>query len=251
MVDGVTSSSLPAGYDLYAGYVDGRYAWSAADWARWASKRLVRIAVSTSTNDGHVLDVEPGNDMTPSHWVAWVQMRRRSGAQPGIYMNASTWPSVQQAFRSAGVAEPWYWVAHWGVQAVIPGGAAGLQYESTPGYDVSVMADYIPGVDPAPVDQPPPGGSSGPASSAGPPPPMEDELAFLVMTTPPVRATPTLAGTDYALVSGDLFLPFASGDYSSAVALARKLGDAVPVSNAFWSQLAMASGNTSAGTAGG
>jgi hypothetical protein len=155
MYDGVTATRLPVSAAVVGGYVDGQYAWSAADWARFPRSVKVRIAVFPSTNDGHVLDVEPG-DATPAQSVDWVLMRRRAGVDPTVYMNTSTWQTVRSAFAVRGVAEPHYWVAAYDDNAVIPAGAIGKQYynNDTLGYDLSVVADYWPGVDPRPTPSP-------------------------------------------------------------------------------------------------
>lgn len=155
MYDGVDASRLPVSAQLVAGYVDGLYKWSDADWARFPKSVKARIAVFSSTDDGHVLDVEPGN-ATPAQSVDWVLMRRRAGVDPTVYMNTSTWPTVRGAFRSRNVAEPHYWVAQYDGVATIPAGAIGKQYynNNALGYDLSVVADYWPGVDPAGEDMP-------------------------------------------------------------------------------------------------
>ena len=149
MYDGIDATRLPTTAALVAGYVDGLYAWSAADWARFPASVKVRIAVFSSTNDGEVLDVEPGN-ATPAQSVDWVLMRRRAGVDPTVYMNASTWPTVRAAFTARGVAEPHYWVAQYDGVASIPPGAIGKQYYNNDqaGYDLSAVADYWPGIDP-------------------------------------------------------------------------------------------------------
>ncbi len=154
MYDGVTASRLPAGAQMVAGYVDGRYKWSDADWRRFSPQTVrVRIAVFATTNDGHVLDCEPGN-CTPAQSVDWALMRRRAGVDPTVYCNqldeTTGWPAVRAAFRARGVPEPHYWVAKYdGVQS-IPAGAIGKQYEDdeTHGWDRSVIADHWPGIDP-------------------------------------------------------------------------------------------------------
>lgn len=148
MYDGVDASRLPANAQLVGGYVDGAYAWSAADWARFPRSVKVRIAVFSSTNDGEVLDVEPGN-ATPAESVDWVLMRRRAGADPTVYMNTSTWPTVRSAFSARQVAEPHYWVAQYDGITALPAGAVAKQYynNNQAGYDLSVVADYWPGVD--------------------------------------------------------------------------------------------------------
>ncbi len=155
MYDGVTATRLPVSAAVVGGYVDGLYKWSAADWARFPRSVKVRIAVFATTNDGHVLDVEPG-DATPAQSVDWVLMRRKAGVDPTVYMNSSTWSTVRSAFQARRVAEPHYWVAAYDDKAVIPAGAIGKQYynNDTLGYDLSVVADYWPGVDPRPTPNP-------------------------------------------------------------------------------------------------
>lgn len=155
MYDGVDASNLPVSAKAVAGYVDGLYKWSAADWARFPHALKVRIAVFRSTNDGHVLDVEPGN-ATAAESVDWVLMRRAAGADPTVYMSSSTWATVRSAFSARRVTEPHYWVASYDGVAKIPAGAIGKQYynNNALGYDLSVIADYWPGVDPKPVPLP-------------------------------------------------------------------------------------------------
>ncbi|HXR73345.1 hypothetical protein [Actinocrinis sp.] len=150
MYDGVDASRLPTNAQLVAGYVDGLYAWSAADWARFPHSVKVRIAVLSGTNDGEVLDVEPGN-ATPAESVDWVLRRRGAGVDPTVYMNTSTWSTVRSAFRARGVAEPHYWIAQYDGVASLPAGAVAKQYynNNQAGYDLSVVADYWPGVDSA------------------------------------------------------------------------------------------------------
>ena len=154
MYDGVDATRLPTSAQLVAGYVDGLYAWSAANWARFPNSVKVRVAVFSQTNDGQVLDVEPGN-ATPAQSVDWVLMRRRAGVDPTVYMNTSTWPTVRGSFQARGVAEPHYWVAQYDGIASIPAGAVAKQYYNNNdlGYDLSIVAAYWPGIDPAP--QPP------------------------------------------------------------------------------------------------
>lgn len=153
MQDAVTPSNIdPAAVQLVAGYLNGRYAWSAADWARFPAEIHVGISVRADYLGGHVLDVEPG-DATPAQAVGWVLARRSAGADPTVYCNASTWPSVRSAFRAAGVPEPHYWIAKYDGDPTIPAGAVAKQYRGdvAPGIDVSSVADYWPGVDPAPI----------------------------------------------------------------------------------------------------
>jgi hypothetical protein len=147
MWDGVTAGNLPTNAQLVAGYLTGRYAWSAADWARFPNSVHVGIATQAQYDVGVVLDVETG-DATPAQAPGWVTARRAAGIDPTVYCNSSTWPEVRAAFQSAGVVEPWYWIAHYDLQPTpLPAGAVAKQYQSTAGYDLSSVANYWPGVD--------------------------------------------------------------------------------------------------------
>ena len=156
MYDGINTDAhlIPATAQLVAGYVDGLYAWSAADWARFPNAVKVRIAVFATTDDGHVLDCEPGN-ATPAESVDWVLMRRKAGVDPTVYCGKNTWwGEIRAAFQARGVPEPHYWVADYSVNQTspaIPAGAIALQYTDTGPYDLSVVADHWPGIDPKPA----------------------------------------------------------------------------------------------------
>jgi hypothetical protein len=150
MYDAVTAANIPRSAAIVAGYVDKirLEPWSMADWDRFPTAVKVTIVKKTSTNDGHVLDVEIG-DATPAEAPGWVKMRRGAGADPTVYCNSSTWPAVRAAFAAAKVAEPHYWIARYDGDPTIPAGAVAKQYRGdvAPGYDVSSVADYWPGVD--------------------------------------------------------------------------------------------------------
>lgn len=153
MYDSTNPAAIPVTAGMVAGYVDGAFVWPAAGWARFPRAVKVRIAVFASTNDGVVLDVERG-DAAPAQAPGWVQRRRAAGMDPSVYCSISLWPAVRAAFHAAGVAEPHYWVAGYPAGgAVIPGGAIAHQYADplTSGgqWDLSVVADYWPGIDPA------------------------------------------------------------------------------------------------------
>ena len=151
MHDSVTASNIPTSAQMVAGYIDGMYAWSLADWQRFPGAIKVRIAVFASTNAGTVLDVERG-DATPAQAVGWVQRRRAAGVDPTVYCGYSTngysWALVIDAFKSAGVPEPHYWIAAYpGIGANLYPGSVAHQYANPGPYDLSVVADYWPGVD--------------------------------------------------------------------------------------------------------
>lgn len=162
MYDSTNPAAIPTSAALVGGYTDGIYGpefkaigrsstgWDAAAWARFPNS--VHILISAiGTNTGTVGDVEPGC-MTPAQGVQWTLKRRAAGVDPTIYCNQTYgWGPVRQAFRVAGVAEPHYWVANYDRVIVIPKGAVAKQYAnpalSGGGYDLSVVADFWPGVD--------------------------------------------------------------------------------------------------------
>lgn len=157
MYDSVTPTAIPRDAEIVAGYLPpSRYAWSAAEWRLFPRAVKVRIAIFASVNDGHVLDVEPG-DATPAQAPGWVRMRRAAGVDPTVYCNASTWPAVRAEFRRQRVREPHYWIAKYDNVARLPAGAVAKQYANPPvhgrgHFDLSVVADYWPGVDPSKED---------------------------------------------------------------------------------------------------
>jgi len=159
MYDGIDSDAavIPTEAELVAGYVDGDYAWSEEDWARFPHAVHVGIAVHPTTDAGIVLDCEPGN-ATPQEAVNWVLTRRHAGVDPTIYCNQQNpttgWPAIRAAFQTHDVPEPHWWVADYDNVATIPAGAIAKQYQTTNRWDVSAVADYWPGVDPAPKPAP-------------------------------------------------------------------------------------------------
>jgi hypothetical protein len=151
MYDACEPRNIPKDATMVAGYIYGNCAWPASVWASWAHVTCVRIATVAFLDDGQVLDVESG-DASPTLAPGWCVRARARGQDPTVYCNESTWPTVRAAFAAQHVAEPHWWIAHYGVAPVIPAGAIALQYRNSvaPGFDVSVVADYWPGVDPAP-----------------------------------------------------------------------------------------------------
>jgi hypothetical protein len=158
LYDSTNWSAIPTTAQMVAGYVPpSGFAWPQSAWNRFPNSIHVRITpqVSTTGVGVQVLDVEQG-DATPAQAPGWVITQRRLGQIPTVYCSASLWGTVQAAFVSAGVPHPCYWIAAY------PGGGPTLptlngitavahQYAdpATSGgdYDLSVVADYWPGVD--------------------------------------------------------------------------------------------------------
>lgn len=184
---------------IVLGYDDALYAWSDGDWALFPNAIKVHIVALATTNSGTVLDCEKGN-CTPAQSVDWVLMRRRAGVDPTVYCNqhdpVTGWPAVHAAFQARGVPEPHYWVADYDGVAEIPAGAIAKQYigDEALNIDTSVVADYWPGVDPAPIDPPPPAAVR-----------RNDMHADLKLNAPVVFTNPAavLGGTSYLLLASD------------------------------------------------
>lgn len=153
MIDAVNARNIlkaDANPQMVAGYIDTIRipCWTQEDWDLFPNAVKVRIAKKATTNDGHVLDVEPG-DATPDQAPGWVTMRRQAGVSPAVYCNASMWPAVRAEFAKQHVAEPFWWIAREDGTKNIPAGAIARQHtlDVDPGIDISSVADFWPGVD--------------------------------------------------------------------------------------------------------
>ena len=155
--DAITPANIPVDAAGVCGYIDGKYAWTAADWARFPNAVKARIAVFSSTSDGHILDVEWGCS-TPQDAPGWVAKRRRAGIDPTVYTSygnlGQNWGLVINEFHRQGVAEPHWWIAAYpGNGSNLYPGAVAHQYANPGPVDISVAADYWPGVDNPPTQQ--------------------------------------------------------------------------------------------------
>lgn len=145
--------SVPADAQMVAGYVNGLYTNFATIRTAFPNAVHVSIAV-TAVADAMVLDVETG-DASPADAPWWCQRQRARGQLPTVYCNLSTWPQVRSAFQTHGVAEPCWWIADYDGVAQLSPGSVAKQYRSdtAQNLDYSVVADYWPGVDPAPQEE--------------------------------------------------------------------------------------------------
>lgn len=196
MFDGITPSSVPAGAAIYAGYIGGNWPSFTGLAAKYPTALHVSIAVNASET-ARALDVEKG-DATPAQAPGWAEDQRKTGQpHPIIYCNTSTWPQVRAEFAAQHVAPPLYWVAEYVTDPTrppaIPAGAIGIQFFDYGGYDASIMADYIPGLDPTPTPTPP----------AHPPvTPEEDDMKASVMAVGGVAMIGVAAGQDSTVEIG-------------------------------------------------
>lgn len=147
MYDSVNAAAIPADAEMVAGYVDGAYRWSDADWARFPNATKVRIATQPGTDDGDGCDVERG-DLVPAQSRAYVLRRQAAGIlQPFVYCGLATVGQVQAA--CAGLLY-WLWIADWTGQPHPLNYAAAVQYADGKmlgtGYDLSIVySDRFPG----------------------------------------------------------------------------------------------------------
>lgn len=155
MYDACNPIRPPADASMVAGYVSGGCEWSPAAWQLWAKALRVRIATGANVDDGVVLDVERG-DATPADAPGWCARAQLRGVTPTVYTSASNVAAVLAACKVHDVPAPLIWVAQWDGVATVPAGCIAKQYRNdvAAGYDVSAVADYWPGVDPAPPTPP-------------------------------------------------------------------------------------------------
>ncbi|MBO0802309.1 MAG: hypothetical protein J2P25_04450 [Nocardiopsaceae bacterium] len=159
MYDGINSDAATIAKKfpnapLVAGYVNGNYAWSKADWDLFPHAIKVKISISASADIGDVLDVEAG-DATPGETEGWIAKRKASGyRRPTIYCNRSTLPAVRKGTGKYVLNRDYdIWVADWTgsphrVVSTGPGVSApcsATQYKNTSDYDESVVyVDHWP-----------------------------------------------------------------------------------------------------------
>lgn len=159
MYDSVTPTDIPLTARMVAGYADGVPAWPAAGWSRFWAATQVRIVLNPAHYlAGDVLDVERGS-ANPDQAPGWVDRARRWGVPaPAVYCSLALWPTVRAEFDRQGVAPPLWWIAHYTGKppATLPPDVIAIQYAnpatgSGGHFDLSAVADYWPGVDPAPT----------------------------------------------------------------------------------------------------
>lgn len=130
LYDSTNAADIPASAQAVAGYVNGAYAWTNADWHYWSKVPTLRIDV-LNQGVGNVLDVERG-DATPADAPLWLNRARARGiALPLIYCSLAAFPAVIDAFARTGVPEGGYWIADW----------TGLAHQVTPPASIVQYAD--------------------------------------------------------------------------------------------------------------
>lgn len=163
--DSVNSTSVPAGGDVYPGYINGNWPTYYALKKRFPHKTIVPITVNSSTLNATVIDCETG-DATITSASEWAKRKVARGDTPTIYCSWSVYSTLVRACRDLGLKpgrNVFFWIAWYTSDgsSSIPKGAGiiGRQYASPDGidgskvhdgnYDISVFKNHWPGVDPS------------------------------------------------------------------------------------------------------
>lgn len=167
MYDSVDVGQIPATAAMVAGYVDGHWPTAQLLSQRFPRARRVTITVLGGDLTANVVDIETG-DCNPTSGVAWAKRKVVAGkGQPTPYTNLSTLAAVLHQIDAQGLPRTTpIWTAHYTGRPHLCGAAcfAGLGLPWQPhvvatqytdkalgkNLDASLVADYWPGVDPAP-----------------------------------------------------------------------------------------------------
>lgn len=134
MYDAVNANNIPTGAQGVAGYVDGKYAWTDAEWALFPDAYKVRITVFGAA-DADCIDVENG-DATPQTAASWLD----SHPNGLVYFSLDSQSAVDTACAGKTYRK---WIANWtNVPHLVPGSVA-TQWTSNAKYDVSEVAGTI------------------------------------------------------------------------------------------------------------
>lgn len=162
MADSTNPFDIPAGrFPIVAGYVDGLYAWPAAGWKYHDVSLHVTICAVTIDLDAMVADVESGA-LTTQDAVAFVRGKYARNQIPTLYFSISRRDEIYAALSAAGLnldAGLQIWWADWDNRPVLDGDyGVAKQYANATltgaHYDLSIVRDYWPGLDPLPPQPP-------------------------------------------------------------------------------------------------
>lgn len=152
MVDSDNAATMPGGFPVYAANVNGRSPQFPLLAGKFPTASYLPIGVSSQAHEGLCGDAETG-DGPWTRWVTWVVMRRADGVDPWLYAGWDWHAMLVNRFASLSIPQPWWWIADPLKKLAAPEGRIlALQQTYTAGYDLSVVADYLPGVDPAPAN---------------------------------------------------------------------------------------------------
>lgn len=125
MFDDVTVALLPAGYDAYAGYVDGKFDNFSAVKAKFPNANVLSIDVLASNHSADCLDIEPG-DASNASAQSWVKAKVTAKDKLiVVYTSVSNVDAIVTTLKSVGISRAEYkiWSAHYGAGTHICGPA--------------------------------------------------------------------------------------------------------------------------------
>jgi hypothetical protein len=160
MYDSVTPEAMPRGGQLYAGYLNGRWPTFSELPGLFGGKLYVSITI-TPASMADVLDVETG-DATIGDIDSWVALAYSLGRTPVVYIDYSNYldylDSLDVNYVEGDATQPLWWVANpprqvieRGLSGTLPGDWIAIQYMFLKTYDVSIVGDRWPGIDPEPM----------------------------------------------------------------------------------------------------
>lgn len=161
MYDSTNVKDIPVSAKMVGYYVDGIYR-VGFDVVKHYHPSAVLVPISAiGTHNGIVGDVEPGCIWPPAAAVPWVLARRAAHVDPTVYCNETYHlPLVRAEFSKAKVAQPHYWCSNYDGVPVLRTGETARQYANAPmaggHFDLSVVADFWPGIDSVTPHPPPP-----------------------------------------------------------------------------------------------
>lgn len=149
---GQNAAAVPADAEMVAGYAQGGYAWTAADWGRFPRAAHVRIATLTiDWRDASVIDSEVGA-LSPSQCRKFIT--DRNTFRPATATVYRDWAGLPQLLRACAGLPYHLWLAWWigrppgpddiaRVRAVLPAGVelAAWQWANRGAFDVSEVLD--------------------------------------------------------------------------------------------------------------
>jgi hypothetical protein len=177
MADSTNAQDIPQGqFQLVAGYIDGAYRWSDHDWAIHKDSIQVRICAVTVDVTAHVADIEAGA-LKPIDGAQFIKDKTARGEHPSLYFSESRLTEVENQLRASGL-DPYHgwswWRANWNNNPNDGGPGVAHQYANPAltgaHYDLSSVADYWEGVDPAPAPAPAPTPAPTPTPQPAPAP---------------------------------------------------------------------------------
>ena len=164
MPDSIDVASLPAGYDAYLGYADGRWPTAAGLAVEFPRAHRVILTVTGATTEADGCDVENG-DLTIKGGADWA--RRKLAVEPSfrpvMYASVSTMPTLIGRLSDIGILRSRVRLhsAHYGWSGNSPArgpqhicgpGPLSCQYPGVPPMDGTQWTNNYPGVDGAAID---------------------------------------------------------------------------------------------------